>query len=268
MQLSLNKKMKPGKVCVFLFMVIFPLYLGLGNTKKGFADSVQASLSSVADSFQPLRFFDLKTREGRTCDLRRKIWVLREFARKMLFSSRRDHGNNEPSKFIGAHLLLKCLEDEVLEIDAVIKNMPIAHLKDDKGHNALHLSALIGNLDLVTLSLIKWNGHIDINERDNQGQTPLHLASKRGYSDIVLFLIAFGVDGNVKNEKLQTPFHLSSAGGHWLSTLLLVRVTKNVGLKDKEGKTPAKLAWENGHYFLGMLIFILKIFYGVTDILL
>jgi len=46
---------------------------------------------------------------------------------------------------------------------------------------------------------------VDVNGRDNWGETSLHLATLEGHKEIVELLIANGADVNAKNEYGKTP---------------------------------------------------------------
>ena len=45
------------------------------------------------------------------------------------------------------------------------------------------------------------------------GNTPLHVASERGYEQAVDILLHHGAYGNAQNGKLETPMHLAAAKG-------------------------------------------------------
>lgn len=61
------------------------------------------------------------------------------------------------------------------------------------------------NLEKLSLA-IKEN--VDINSKDEDGFTVLHLAADRGYLDIVTFLIDSGADLNIKTDEEETALHL------------------------------------------------------------
>ena len=84
------------------------------------------------------------------------------------------------------------------------------------GWNALHLACYIGNLEMV-----KWL--IDVCAlspaiEDNKGRSPIHLAVKRGYTEIVEFLAEYdgytptqvSQDNEVDSEDDDEIFRLNS----------------------------------------------------------
>ena len=54
----------------------------------------------------------------------------------------------------------------------------------------------------------------DIEAKDNNGFTPLHLASENGSLVCVKHLLELGADWTVKNASQKTPLQLASHNGH------------------------------------------------------
>ena len=54
----------------------------------------------------------------------------------------------------------------------------------------------------------------DPNTRDEQGNTPLHLAVKVGWLKRVGLLVSHGADVNVKNNEGESPLSIARANGH------------------------------------------------------
>jgi ankyrin repeat protein len=61
----------------------------------------------------------------------------------------------------------------------------------DRGEGTIHEATHVGNLDMIKKHL---NDGIDINSIDNDRCTPLHIAAKRQYIDIALYLLDHGAD--------------------------------------------------------------------------
>lgn len=90
----------------------------------------------------------------------------------------------------------------------VDKHPYAAELVDHKGRNVLHLAAMKGNLAMLML-LLKWQElKVLINEPDDGGNTPLHLAVKMDYYDIVKVLLKMGADANVANKNGLTALNI------------------------------------------------------------
>lgn len=60
------------------------------------------------------------------------------------------------------------------------------------------------NLEKLTSALKE----VDINSKDEDGYTVLHLAADRGYLDIVAFLIGSGADLNIRTNDDESALHL------------------------------------------------------------
>ncbi|XP_053309938.1 protein phosphatase 1 regulatory subunit 27 [Spea bombifrons] len=73
------------------------------------------------------------------------------------------------------------------------------------GMAALHEAVLSGNLDCVKL-LVKYGA--DIEQRDENGWTPLHMACSDGHPHIARYLLALGARKDVINSDGETPSEL------------------------------------------------------------
>ncbi|XP_063312290.1 protein phosphatase 1 regulatory subunit 27 [Pelobates fuscus] len=73
------------------------------------------------------------------------------------------------------------------------------------GMAALHEAVLSGNLECVKL-LIKYGA--DIEQRDENGWTPLHMACSDGHPHIARYLLALGARQDVVNSEGETPSEL------------------------------------------------------------
>ena len=87
------------------------------------------------------------------------------------------------------------------------------NVKDDDGRTPLHLAAEKDHLSIVK-SLIK-DKKADLNVKDNDGNTPLHLAVEKHHLDTVKCLIeAKKADLNVQDNDGNSPLHLAALNGH------------------------------------------------------
>ena len=74
------------------------------------------------------------------------------------------------------------------------------------------------------LRLVYLSGHA-VNIQDNFGNTPLHLACKQGYSDILITLMIAGIDETITNEKNQTAADVAWKYKHYDLVKFLCRDT-------------------------------------------
>ena len=92
---------------------------------------------------------------------------------------------------------------------------------------------------------------VDVNRGDNDGETPLYVASKTGYHDMVEILLNHDKTNVNKgrNSDGQTPLHVASENGHLGVVKLLVgddNIEVNMA-KNTTGTTALWMAASNGH---------------------
>ncbi|CAL8142608.1 unnamed protein product [Orchesella dallaii] len=100
------------------------------------------------------------------------------------------------------------------------------NVTDGEEATVLHKVAYSGRLDSARL-LIEMG--VEVNAKDNQDQTPLHLACSTGTKaklELVQFLIEKGGDLNMKTIHGKTPMHFAAEGG------------AGVNMEDVNGQTP------------------------------
>jgi len=90
-------------------------------------------------------------------------------------------------------------------------------------------------------SLLRDHPGINVNWADRFDQrTPLHIASRKGYVEVVKLLLAHhAIDVNMKNIQGQTPFELACANGHvGVVKVLLKDPRVDISQDDDHGRTP------------------------------
>ena len=106
--------------------------------------------------------------------------------------------------------------------------------------NALHYAAFCGLHDIVRLLLIEDLG--DVDTRDVNKSTPLHLASWEGHTEVARLLIDRGANITARDKHKSTPLHLASERGHMELAQLLVGRGAAMTVQDRLGSTPLHLA--------------------------
>ncbi|KNC76659.1 serine/threonine protein kinase, variant 2 [Sphaeroforma arctica JP610] len=101
--------------------------------------------------------------------------------------------------------------------------------------------------DVTTLSNILQIDESQIGTLDENGGTPLHIASENGHKDVVELLLAKGADTHVKDETGSTPLYLASKNGHKDVVELLLAKGADIHVKDNLAWTPLRMASKNGH---------------------
>jgi uncharacterized protein len=70
----------------------------------------------------------------------------------------------------------------------------------------LHVASVNGDLQSAEILI---NEGASINEKGENGFTPLHYAVEQGKTELVIFFIQHGADKNCKNDFCQTPAELA-----------------------------------------------------------
>jgi len=100
----------------------------------------------------------------------------------------------------------------------------------------LHLAAGYGQTKVAELLLA--NG-AEVDSKDDKYEvTPLHYAALRGRKETAKLLISSGADVNAKNVEGGTPFHLAAEEGQQQIVELLISKKADINARDNKGKTP------------------------------
>lgn len=86
----------------------------------------------------------------------------------------------------------------------------------------------------------------DVNVKDHQGDTPLHYAADKGYTDIALLLLDNGADVNAVNDWGIAPLFRAAVAGHVEIAGMLVGKGADVNAATQSGDTPLDGATANG----------------------
>ncbi len=88
----------------------------------------------------------------------------------------------------------------------------------------------------------------DVNKRDDQGRTLLHLACLSGKVDCVRFLLEdCGADASVSDSNKRTLLHVAAFGNQCKIAELLILKGANVNADDSTGSTPLHWATKKGN---------------------
>ena len=113
------------------------------------------------------------------------------------------------------------------------------NVKDLDGFTPLHISASEGNIELV-MYLVKAGGQVEA--VSNSLRTPLHIACRRGYMEIILILIQSKANLNAQDINGNTPIHFLSEG-RWAEALeITLNYNPDITLKNSYGETAVEVA--------------------------
>ncbi|RWS03465.1 protein phosphatase 1 regulatory subunit 16A-like protein [Dinothrombium tinctorium] len=97
--------------------------------------------------------------------------------------------------------------------------------------------AAVENEMLQDLKILEERGD-DLEFRDAQGATPLHIAAANGYLSVVEFLLDHHVSTDVVDNDLWQPIHAAACWGHPDVVEMLVQAGADLNAKTKNGETP------------------------------
>jgi cytohesin len=105
---------------------------------------------------------------------------------------------------------------------------------------ALHKAVWHYNTEIARLLLAKG---ADVNAKDKEDRTPLHLVPTDEGIEIAELLIANRADVNAEDEDKETPLYTAVCYENYALAKLLIDNGANVNVKNKDGLTPLFLAW-------------------------
>lgn len=117
---------------------------------------------------------------------------------------------------------------------------PIHLSRDRYGGNALHHAARLG--DLEALALILSASDVNVNERNDAGETPLLAAVRAGAMGCVEKLLSVKADPNRPGKNGETPLCEAARLGRIVIADMLMRAGADVNAALRNGQTPLLLA--------------------------
>ncbi len=87
---------------------------------------------------------------------------------------------------------------------------------------------------------------LDVNEKDNEGMTPLHLAAMNGHHEVAVWLVTNGADMNSTNKNDATPLHCAAEEGRCEVAVFMISRGADINARDNDGSTPLHLACAKG----------------------
>ena len=104
----------------------------------------------------------------------------------------------------------------------------------------LHAAAWSSTEPAVFVALLKAGA--DVDARDDQRRTPLHIVSYRGSQELITTLLKAGADVNARMIFDHTPLSQAAAYGHSAAITTLLKAGADLSARDRRGYTPLHLA--------------------------
>jgi transient receptor potential cation channel subfamily A member 1 len=139
-------------------------------------------------------------------------------------------------------------------VHALIRLGANIHQKDINQRNLLHSIILNGGRleefaeGISTHTKVTWADFL--NQKDEQGCSPLHYASREGHIRSLENLIRLGACINLKNNNNESPLHFAARFGRFNTVRQLLDSEKGtfiINECDGEGLTPLHIASQQGH---------------------
>ncbi|KAJ3534758.1 hypothetical protein NM208_g7414 [Fusarium decemcellulare] len=126
---------------------------------------------------------------------------------------------------------------------SLIKARATADATDNAGNTWLHWAAFHSHAKFM----VELKPEVDINLRNHNGRSPLHLASSNGHDAIVKTLVGNGADIGAEDDANQTPLHFAAANGHEDVVEVLVERGARIDVRNGRGEMPLHLAANRGY---------------------
>lgn len=182
-------------------------------------------------------YIDAKNNEGRTPLMTAAMKSRADIAKYLVeqgadIAAKDNRGNNAYKYAVtgGNKQLILLLMDDIEE-------------KTKNGNNALHIAVASGSLEAV--KAVAGECAELINEKNDEGETPIFLAAKNNQYVIMKNLVEKGADITQYDNQSRTVLHLSVLCNNLAGTQLLVEHGANIDALDARGNTPLLLAVEH-----------------------
>lgn len=118
------------------------------------------------------------------------------------------------------------------------------NIKDENDYTPLHVAAQKGKLEIAKELL---SHKANANARDIENLTPLHIAVGNRNVEVAKVLISARSDVNAQDKNGMTPLHWAAHEGELEAAKFLVFARADVNAETKKGNSPRTLAEKKGH---------------------
>lgn len=190
-----------------------------------------------------------KSKDGRTC-----LHYAASFAKddivKLLLNKKADCNiPGGPKDQLPLHMACARTSGAVTVVQYLLKSAgKETRLNTDKGgYIPLFFAAEVGNVSVCKELLTQHTEQQLSAQREDNGDTVLHIACRRRDLDLVKMLLDSGISVDAKNYDGHTALHISAWEGDEMLVKYLYQMKANPNLCDKMDRVPVHLAAERGH---------------------
>lgn len=119
-----------------------------------------------------------------------------------------------------------------------------AHGSYVSGQTTLHIAAKKGHTNIVAMLLDRGS---NVNDTDIMGRSALHLAAAEDHVGVSRLLINRGASIEIQDAGGRTALHVAAENGHVRTVETFLGHTSLIDVSDTLGRTPLHLAIEQGH---------------------
>lgn len=143
----------------------------------------------------------------------------------------------------GASKDLVITENDTNIVKLLLEAQADVNEKDSEGKTALHVATIVSSEEIFKI-LLEFGAGKSVNEQDVDGDTPLHAGVTHSSEKLVELLLASGAKESldVKNNDGLTPLHNACWHGRKKMVELLVQAGANLEVRDTDGDTPLLMA--------------------------
>jgi ankyrin repeat protein len=140
---------------------------------------------------------------------------------------------------------------EIVAEGVLVRGNVNLNARNEHGETPLHRAVEKGMRELVA-ALVK--GGANVNARSGSGETALHLAAMHTDPAPTLFLLRSGADAKARNDEGESPLHWAALSGNAEVANLLLEHGADANLVDLKGNRPLHAAADSGNMQLVRLI--------------
>lgn len=166
-----------------------------------------------------------------------------ETARYLLKHGKADPKQLTPEQETPLHLAAKVPGDSIM-CQYLVYQGADPSTRNKAYENPLHVAARLGHEEHVVFFATVGPEKLNLDMRNKDDDTALHLAAKHGNVAMIEALIKGGARPNEQNKSTgETALHVAAKGGHAKASEALIKGGAHPGVPNARGKTPVQVAW-------------------------